>query len=465
MTVTQDVSMPAPPELGGGLPVLGHVLPFSRDPVKFLVAAQEEIGNIFSFRVLGRKFTVVCGPEASDAVFRASDHTMGRKRAYRSMTPIFGKGVLFDLPPEQFKEHVGFLQPALAAKSVSGYRAAMLDEVENYVSGWDTEGTVDLVDVMSELSIFVATRCMIGPGFRHRVGPRLASLFDDLKAAGRLGWLVGENLPLPAFRRRDRARTTLVELITEEIRAGRANGSTADPLVDHLLKSRYSDGRALTDDVMASLLLAVVVAGEHNTAAVAAWTGVLLLLDPSRAARVVAEQAQFSAPSDDFRALRELRKCVTEAGRMHPPTTLLLRDAEQDFLYNGYRIARGSTVMLSPAASQRLAHVFPDPHRYDPDRFPDGPHTANPNPLLTFGGGGHRCTGMNFAYQEIMIMWNVLLRHFELELVDSDIRPDYNATTAIPVKPCRVRYRRRSRVPGSKSARTSTKTSTPESES
>lgn len=450
-----DAQQLEPPALPGGLPVLGHTVAFSRDPVALLVEGREKVGDVFTVRIAGRKFTVLCGPAASDAVFRAADTTLGRRRAYRSMTPVFGEGILFDAPLPVFDEHMALIRPALLGGAVSDYAAAMVREIDAYLAGWGDDGCVDLVEVMCELSVNIAAECLIGPEFRRLVGDDLVRLFRDLKAAGRMSWLVAPNLPLPAFRRRDRAHRQLIDVILQAARSIHRQAPDSERFISSLMEARYRDGRPVPEEVAAALLLAIIVAGEHNTAALASWTGVLMLQHPARASAVLREQDALAAVHGaaptlpDVREMREMRKCVTEAERLHPPTTVLLRDAEQDFLYNGYRIRRGSRVMISPAASHRLPDVFPHPERYDPDRYSPqrAEHNAKPSPLMAFGGGRHRCTGTAFAYQEIMLIWSRLLHTFDLELLDTPARPDYAAVTAVPRSPCRLRYRRRTAAP------------------
>jgi len=450
MSTDLDVTSLEPPALPGGLPGLGHTVAFGTDPVAFLVKAQEKVGDVFTVRIAGRKFTVLCGADANDAVFRATDHALGWRRAYESMAPIFGENILFDAPPELFQEHMAMMLPALSGGAVSGYAEAMVEEIDRFLDGWGDAGTTDLAAGMSELSVNIAAGCLIGPEFARLVSRDLVRLFDDLKAAGRLAWLVGPNLPLPAFRRRDRARAELVETILSAAKKIRDEDPSGERFIVSLMDSRYSDGRPVPEEVVSALLLAIIVAGEHNTAALAAWTGTLMLRHPETASAVVREQDALAADAagsavPDVHQMTTLRRCVTEAERMHPPTTVLLRDAEEDFHYGGYRIARGSRVMISPAASHRLPGTFTDPDRYDPDRFsPErAEHRGNPRPLSAFGGGKHLCTGKAFAYQEIMLIWSRILTRFEIELVDTAVRPDYAAPVAAPKTPCRIRYRRR----------------------
>jgi sterol 14alpha-demethylase len=101
--------------------------------------------------------------------------------------------------------------------------------------------------------------------------------------------------------------------------------------------------------------------------------------------------------------------------------------------------------MVVPAVSHRLPEVFNDPTRYDPGRFGPGREEDRKSSytLIGFGGGHHRCIGLTFAQQQIKVIWSVLLRNFELELVKHGHQPDYSTFVIGPKRPCLLRYRRR----------------------
>jgi sterol 14-demethylase len=87
---------------------------------------------------------------------------------------------------------------------------------------------------------------------------------------------------------------------------------------------------------------------------------------------------------------------------------------------------------------------FRNADAYNPERF----NPANPdaqiesNSLIGFGGGVHRCAGVNFARMEMKVLLAILLQNFDMELID-EVRPVAGASTYWPAQPCRVRYRRR----------------------
>ena len=130
---------------------------------------------------------------------------------------------------------------------------------------------------------------------------------------------------------------------------------------------------------------------------------------------------------------------------MYPPLVMLMRSILRDFSYQGQILAAGDLAMVAPAVTHRLPHIFREPDRYDPDRFGPGRDEDRRTQfaLIGFGGGKHRCIGAGFAYQQIKIIWTVLLRHFDLELASGTYLPDYSTFVVGPRPPCILRYRRR----------------------
>ena len=441
------------PMLEGGLPWLGHALRLRQDPVALLLKGHARFGDVFAIQLAGTRVTVFLGPRAQGVFFQAPETRLSAREVYRFTTPIFGRGVVYDTTPETMDEQMGFLYPALRDDRLRGYTRAMQDEVERFVAGWGDEGEVDLAAAMNELTVFVASRCLVGEEFRRALTPDLASLFHDLEGGINLLGFVNPWLPLvPAFRRRDRARARLGAMIRAALATRRAHGERRGDFLDALLEARYADGRGLSDDEIVGLLVATVFAGQHTSAVMATWTAVLLLEHPASLARVLDEQAHVldgeTIELEHLKRLAVLERAIKEAERMHPPLIMLMRRVVEDVRDGEILAPAGGLAMVSPAAAHRLPDVFAEPDRYDPDRFAPGREEDRRvrNALIGFGGGHHRCIGSAFAQQQIKIIWSVLLRRFELSLATRGHEPDYATFVVGPRPPCRLRYRRRRRV-------------------
>ncbi len=448
MSTAADTRKTAP-ELRGGLPYLGHALEFHRDPAGLLQRGRERFGEIFSFLLAGKMVTVLTGPAANEAFFLAPDDQLSAKEAYQFTVPIFGKGIAYDVSPDAMSEQLGFLFPALRDQRLQSYAQVMADEASAYFDTWGESGEIDLLLAMNELTTFIASRCLIGHEFRENLSTEFAHLYHDLEGGLNLVAFFQPNMPLPSFKRRDRARVRMVELISKIIADRRRSGLDGEDFLQTLMTAQYKDGRKLTDDEITGLLITLIFAGQHTSAVLATWTGVLLHQHPQFLPAIMKEQHDVFGDGsgmtlDTLRKLGGLERAIKEAERMRPPLIMLMRKLLRDFTYRGYHVPAGGLLMVSPAVSHRVPETFRDPNTYDPDRFGPGREEDRKSSytLIGFGGGRHRCIGLTFAQQQVKVIWSVLLQRFRIELVQQHHEPDYSTFVIGPRRPCLIRYKR-----------------------
>src|SRR5262245_19199068 len=170
-----------PPELKGGLPILGHALEFNRNPVRFLQRGRQRLGEIFSFLLAGNKVAVLTGPRANEAFFRAADDQLSARDAYQFTVPIFGKDIAYATTEQRMSEQLDLITPALRERRLRTHVDFIREEVESYVNRWPNEGTIDLVTLGNELTVFIASRSLIGREFRQNLSTEFAHLYHDLE--------------------------------------------------------------------------------------------------------------------------------------------------------------------------------------------------------------------------------------------------------------------------------------------
>jgi sterol 14-demethylase len=460
--ITHHYADGAPPRLSGGLPLIGHTLEFARDTVGLLFRAQRECGEVAEFKAAHRRMVLMSGPAAAEAVFTAPDEVMSQREVYKIMTPVFGQDVAYDATPERMREQLGLLMPALRHIRLQSYVEVVADEVLKYIGDWGEEGEIDLLDFGKELTNYTSSACLLGPEFRQEMSSEFSHVYHDLEQGITPVAYINPYLPLPAFRKRDRARVRLVQLIGDVMARRRSRGGDKGyDFLQTLMDAQYQDGTRLSEHEVTGILLAVMFAGHHTSSVTTAWTLLELLQHPSYLARVEAELQQVydGDPLDQMtfahlRRVEQLERGIKESLRLHPPLFMLLRYAAQDFHYGGYRIPRGTFVIVAPQVCNRLPEVFRDPNRFDPDRFgPGREEDQRPFAFLTFGGGRHKCMGHPFAFLQIKTIFSILLRSFDFELTSDPIQPNFKGLVVGPEQPCRVRYRRRRDAPPARSPR------------
>jgi sterol 14-demethylase len=438
-----------PPLLSGGLPVLGHATEFVTGAIQLLFRAHREHGEIAALNVFHRRMVAVFGPDAHEAVFRAPDTVLSPAEAYKIMTPVFGKGIVYDAPPDKQAEQFKMLLPALKDKRMRTYGEAVVQETEESVRSWGDHGTLDIVEFCRILTNFTSSRCLLGREFREGMNDEFASVYHDLEMGVTPLAYLNAHLPIPSFIRRDRARLRLVEMISRITEARRREKRTGEDFLQTLMDARYTDGRGLTEDEITGLLLAGMFAGHHTSSVTTAWTMIELLRNPVALQRAIAEVDRVFAGGRavNHAALRELtfiENAVKETLRLHPPLFMLVRVTQQDWVFKDWFLPKGTWILVSPTVSHRIPEVFPHPETFDPDRFaPPREEDKRDFAYIAFGGGRHKCLGNAFAILQIKAILALLLGQYEFELAGDPVESDFHGLVVGPKVPCRLRYDRR----------------------
>ena len=438
-----------PPELSGGVPILGHTLGFVRGTVELLKEAHRKGGEVVAFRVAHKRMVAVFGPQAQEAVFRAPDEVLNPSEAYKIMTPVFGKDIVYDAPPAKMNEQVKMLLPALKDRRMRTYGEIIVEEVEKSIAAWGEEGEIDIVDYTRVLTNFTSSHCLIGSEFRYGMTDEFAGVYHDLERGVTPLAYLNAHLPIPSFKQRDRARVRCVEMISELIRERKRTGKEGEDFLQTLMDARYKSGAPLSNDEITGLLLAAMFAGHHTSSVTTAWTLIELVRHPEWLKPTVAQLDLVYGEGREvgFQSLREISLtewAVKESLRLHPPLFMLVRTAKEDWVYKDYFIAKGTWVLVSPTVAHLMPEVFENPETFDPGRYEEGREEDKRDfGYIPFGGGRHKCMGNAFAILQIKAILAILLRRYEFSLVDPNVGSDFHGLVIGPAQPCRIRYKRR----------------------
>ncbi|MDE0310129.1 MAG: cytochrome P450 [Acidiferrobacterales bacterium] len=457
MVPSSEVAGPAPsanlavPKLSGGWPLLGNLVEFVKNPVSTLGRGRDEHGELVKFRLGTRDVVLFSGTDAHDFYFQTPEEELNAKAVYQFTVPIFGRGVAYDVSPELMSEQLGFLYPALRGSPMRKFATLMYDEIRMFADQMGDEGVINLPYAMNELTVNIASRCLLGPEVRSRLNSEFAEAYHELQnGINTLGFFL-PNFPSPKHRSRDRARKCIAELFTGIMTERRRTGARHDDFMQALMDAHYKDGRSLSDDEITGILLTALFAGHHTSAVLATWICLELLQDHVYVSLIRDELNDVYSPTgamtlDTLKVQVMLERAVRECERLHPPLIILVRKVLKTLHYKDYVIPAGTLAMVSPAVSHRLPHLFVDPHRFNPHRFapPDAEDRQHRYTLIGFGGGKHICMGKHFAIMQLKAIWSVLLDRFDFHSESEIPAPDYRSWVTGPKLPCTVRYSRRS---------------------
>ena len=442
------------PRVSGGEIEHGHLEEFRTDPIGLMQRVRDECGDVGWFELADKHVILLSGAEANEFFFRSADEDLDQADAYPFMTPIFGKGVVFDASPERRKEMLH--NSALRGEHMKSHAVTIECEVRRMIENWGEAGEIDLLDFFAELTIYTSTACLIGPKFRDQLDSRFAHYYHQLERGTDPLCYVDPHLPIESFKMRDEARKGLVALV-QEIMAGRITNPPADKsdrdMLDVLVSIKDEQGNPrFSADEVTGMFISLMFAGHHTSSGTSSWTLIEMLRHPDVYAEVMAELDDLYADGQEvsFHALRQIPKLenvLKETLRLHPPLIILMRVAQGEFEVEGYPIHKGDFVAASPAISNRIAEDFPNPDEFDPDRYekPRQEDLINRWTWIPFGAGRHRCVGAAFATMQIKAIFSVLLREYTFEMAQpaDSYHNDHSKMVVQLARPAKVRYRKR----------------------
>lgn len=438
--------MATPPMLENGLPVVGHLLQFKQDRVGLFKRGLHEVGPVFGIKIGPQPAAVMIGPEFHQVFFMETDKKLSMHKSYRFLRAMFGD-LLFTASPEVYQKQRPIVHAPFKREKMVAYLRIMQQQVQRWLDSLGDEGEMELTGQMIHLVQQVAGYAFMGEDFMNRMGREYWEQYADLSKG--LDPVLPPNLPLPKFRRRDAAKERMRAMLRPLIRERRENPQQYNDFLQEFVDARFKDGSPMDDDLIINMILGLMFAGHETTAGQAAWTMIELIRNKEYQEIVRREIDEKVPPgkeinSDLLNELSHIEMAVREVERMHPSADLLLRTVEEEIELGGYRVPPGWLVIVSSAVAHRLDSLFPEPDRFDPLRYapPREEDKQHRFALIGFGGGIHKCTGMNFAYNEMMVIAALFFQQFDAELVTQNLTTLYNAGASRPA-PAIIHYKKR----------------------
>jgi len=432
-------AIPHPPHR---LPVLGDVVGVNpRTPVQSALRLLRDLGPIAVRKAFGIEIVAVGG---ADLAAELSDDTRFAKHVGLPLRPLrsFVGDALFtaenDEPNWQLAHDI--LAPAFTREAMRGYHTIMLEVARELLARWDVAADrgqrVDVTADMTRLTLETIGRAGFGYRFgsfeRDRPHPFVTAMTRALRYAP-----LSVVRPLAPLRRvmagsarQHRADVAMMERIVDEVIQARRDGAApeAPDLLGLMLRTAHPQtGRRLDPVNIRQQVITFMIAGHETTSGALSFALYYLTRDPQALARAQAEvdalwgQVDDPEPTfTDIPKLRYVRAALDEALRLWPTAPGYFRAARSETVLGGqYRMHQGDWVAVLLPLLHRDPHVWPDPDRFDPDRFAPGQaKTRPPHAYKPFGTGQRACIGRQFALHEAVLALGLVLHRYELSAPD-----------------------------------------------
>lgn len=420
-------------------PLLGHAPAFLADKLGFLTRCAAEYGDVVPLRI-GEPTLLVAGAEDIQHVLTGNPGNYGKTPRLTGARGkrVSGAGMQTASGAAHLRQR-RLLQPVFQPRSVEGFLTLMHGRTEALLARWRDGADMDLAKEMEGLALSIVIGAIFGDGFRDD-GDRLAKAITVRRAY--LEYYYACVLPLPEYLPAPivfRYRGALA-VIEASIQRAISEDETTTGFAAMYRERRYPDGGAMAGKMLHDEILSLMSTGYETIGDALTWTLYMLAKHPEVEAAVLEEMR-----GPDAGALRYTRMVLEESMRLYPPTWIFIRMAlGPDELPSGAPVAAGTKLYLCPYVTHRLAKYFPDPERFDPERFRVGVKHGRPRfSYFPFGGGQRVCIGEQFAVQEALAVLAMVVPRYRFEVLDARPIVASPGITLRPKNGLRVRLRKR----------------------
>jgi cytochrome P450 len=416
------------------LPVVSRLRSFAdsptmvRNPVQVLSRYTEEYGDTFRFYIGGIKEAIVTiDPAVIQHVLRTNAENYQKSEIQvKRMGHFLGKGLL-TTHGEAWRTQRRLIQKGFDRKQLDALSSIMQASLAESIRDFDAEigdGPVDIYPHLMKMTFAMVARSLFGARLKdgdiNLVSDTICTVQEFIVRQTLQPYLNPWFEVSGELRRHDNLRVRADSILMAYIKQRRVQEPGND-LLQTLMDARYADGEGMSDELVLSESMQLLVAGHETSSNGLSWLLYLLSTRPECLERVRQEFDAIlgDAPLThaDVPRFEYTTQVIQEGLRLYPPFWMIDRMAVADDQIGDVRIPKGSTVIVYVYGAHHAASRWETPSKFDPNRFVKGSEKLRtPFTYLPFGGGPRGCIGNHYAMLQILMILSVVLRRYDFEL-------------------------------------------------
>ena len=393
------------------------------NPITLFQHLADKYGDIAHYKIGWHHIVFLNHPDYIREVLVVQNDNFIKERTVQRSKMLLGEGMITaEGADHRLQRQVA--QPAFHRQRIPEYAGTMVHEATRMRDSWKSGEQRDIAIDMMHLTLNIVSKTLFATDLRDEVDEladainRIMGLYNFLVMLPAAEWLVHVRPPgLAAFvRARKRIDAVVYRMIEAHRREHRDRGSLLDMMLAASPDRSESSERSLRDQV-----ITIFLAGYETVANALSWTWYLLSQNPDCERRMHAEidrDLQGRTPTyEDIPRLRYVEMVLAESMRLYPPAWAMGRYAQNDFQLGDYFLPAKTTVLISQFITHRDPRFFPDPLRFDPERFtPEAKARRTKFTYFPFGAGFRQCIGESFAWMEGVLVLATLAQRWKLRL-------------------------------------------------
>jgi cytochrome P450 len=394
------------------------------NPIVLFQHLAQEYGDIAHYKIGWNHIVFLNHPDYIREVVVVQNDNFIKERTVQRTKMLLGEGMITSEGP-QHRSQRQVAQPAFHRHRIPEYASTMAREAVRLRDRWRPGEQRDVAIDMMHLTLNVVAQTLFATDLRDEVDEladainRIMGLYNFLVMLPAAEWLVHVRPPgLAAFLR---ARKRIDAVVYRMFAAHRQRSSHGNSLLD-LMLAASPDHDSASEQSLRDQVITIFLAGYETVANALSWTWYLLSQNPEcerRFHQEIDRELQGGLPTyDDLPRLRYVEMILAESMRLYPPAWAMGRYARSDFQLGDFYLPAKTTVLMSQFITHRDPRFFPDPLRFDPERFtPEARSRRTKLTYFPFGAGVRQCIGESFAWMEGALLLATLAQKWKLRLV------------------------------------------------
>ncbi|MEG9437273.1 cytochrome P450 [Edaphobacter sp. HDX4] len=458
------------------------------EPIRLFEYLHRTYGPIAHYRFMGTPIIFLNDPEYIREVLVTQASSFVKERTVRRMKILLGEGLITSDDPIHIRQR-RIVAPAFHRQRITAYAEEIVASASHHADTWKDQQSIDISAAMMALSLEIVARTLFNTEVTddiRRINDEVNSIMDlyhFLIAFPRMESVL--HLPIPGVMKFRRSKARLDKVVNRLIAEHKRHGVDRGDLLSMLISSRDEQADAsgqhtgMSDEQIRDEVLTIFLAGYETTANALAWTWYLLSQNPEAEARLHAELDQVLGTSHDmpsqvssrpersevegsaslppsvshrlptladYPALRYTEQVFAESMRLYPPAWAMGRLSTRSVTLGPYCIPPGAHFFMSQYIISRTPEIYPDPLRFDPDRFTPEAKAARPRfAYFPFGAGSRQCIGESFAWMEGVLAIATIASRWRMTYLDSAPPVPQAKITLRPRNPLMMRLSARER--------------------
>ena len=398
------------------------------NPVQVLTKYSEAFGDTFRFYLGGIKEAIVTiDPAVIQHVLKTNAENYRKSEIQvKRMGHFLGKGLL-TTHGEAWKTQRRLIQKGFDRKQLDALSLIMQDSLTDSLRDFDMQirsGPVDIYPQLMRITFAMVARSLFGARLKEEdidlVSHTICTVQEFIVRQTLQPYLNPWFSVSGELRRHEAMRVGADAVLLEYIKR-RRNETPGHDLLQTLMDARYTDGEGMSDELILSESMQLLVAGHETSSNALSWLLYLLSSRPDCLERVRQEfddvLGDAALGHADVPKFVFATQVIQEALRLYPPFWMVDREAIADDRVGDVVIPAGSMVIVHVYGAHHAPKHWPNPEAFDMDRFLKGNEKLRaPFTYLPFGGGPRGCIGNNYAMLQILMILSDLLRKYDFQI-------------------------------------------------